>query len=75
MYMYMYMYTYIQCQCSPQHTCTVYVHNECWPNYHIARKFGGELNLAVWQSILQRTAKLKSAKISYLHNTYTCIIW
>ena len=34
------------------------IHN----NYHIAGKFGGELNLAVWRSTLT-TAKLKSAKI------------
>ena len=34
--------------------------------YRIAGKFGGELNLAVWRSIIT-TAKLKSAKISYLH--------
>jgi hypothetical protein len=31
-------------------------------NYRIAGKFGGELNLAVWQ-IDQPTAKLKSANI------------
>ena len=35
-------------------------------SYRIARKFGGELNLAVWRSQLA-TAKLKSASISYLH--------
>ena len=34
--------------------------------YRIAGKFGGELNLAVWRSIIT-TAKLKSAKISYSH--------
>ena len=34
--------------------------------YHIARKFGGELNLAVWRSAFA-TAKLKSANISYSH--------
>ena len=33
--------------------------------YRIAGKFGGELNLAVWRSAFA-TAKLKSAKISYL---------
>ena len=31
----------------------------------MARKFGGELNLAVWRSIT--TAKLKFTKISYSH--------
>ena len=31
--------------------------------YHIARKFGGELNLVVWHAVLGETAKLKSAKI------------
>ena len=35
--------------------------------YCIARKFGEELNLAVWQS----TAKLNSANISYSH-IYVC---
>ena len=34
--------------------------------YRIARKFGRELNLAVWWST-RATAKLKSAKISYSH--------
>ena len=34
--------------------------------YHVAGKFGGELNLAVSQSIFA-TAKLKLANISYLH--------
>ena len=34
--------------------------------YRIARKFGGELNLAVYITI----AKLKSTKISYSHITY-----
>ena len=34
--------------------------------YRIAGKFGGELNLAVWRSILQ-PPNLKSAKISYSH--------
>ena len=33
--------------------------------YRIAGKFGRELNLAVWRSAFA-TAKLKSAKISYL---------
>ena len=32
----------------------------------MARKFGRELNLAVWQSA-RATTKLKSAKISYSH--------
>ena len=35
-------------------------------NYRIARNFGGELNLAVWRSMLA-PAKLKSANISYIH--------
>ena len=34
--------------------------------YHIARKFGRELNLAVWRSTFG-TTKLKSANTSYLH--------
>ena len=34
--------------------------------YRIAEKFGGELNLLVWQSAFA-TAKLKSANISYSH--------
>ena len=34
--------------------------------YRIAGKFGGELNLAVWQSA-SATAKLKSANSSYLY--------
>ena len=38
-------------------------------DYRIARKFGGELNLAVWQSVFA-AAKLKSASISYL---YICV--
>ena len=38
----------------------------CSLMYRIARKFGGELNLAVWWSS-STTAKLKSAKISYFH--------
>ena len=42
----------------------MYNYNDCV--YCIAGKFGGELNLAVWQSTFA-TAKLKSANISYLH--------
>ena len=36
---------------------------------HVARKFGRELNLAVWRSTFT-TAKLKSVNISYLHTIY-----
>ena len=39
--------------------------------YRIDRNFGGELNLAVWQSNFA-TAKLKFANISYLH---ICVWW
>ena len=37
--------------------------------YCMAGKFGGELNLVVWQPAFA-TAKLKSTKISYLHIIY-----
>ena len=51
------------------------MHTECptfqgylinFVQYCIVGKLGGELNLAVWQSIFV-TAKLKSTNISYLH--------
>ena len=42
--------------------------------YHIAGKFGGELNLAVWWSA-RATAKLKSAKISYSHICMAIPYW
>ena len=35
--------------------------------HRIARKFGGELNLAIWHAVYITTTKLKSAKISYSH--------
>ena len=38
----------------------------CKSTYHIAGKFGRELNLAVWRSAYA-TAKLKSTNISYSH--------
>ena len=44
----------------------MYIHMSSIYIYRIAGKFGGKLNLAVWQSIIT-TAKLKSAKISYSH--------
>ena len=39
-------------------------HNTARVIYRIAGKFGGELNLAIWQSA-RTTVKLKSTKISY----------
>ena len=50
------------CHGVDNHTCSYYRSL----SYRIAGKFGGELNLAVWRSILQ-PPKLKSAKISYSH--------
>ena len=40
---------------------------------HVARKFGRELNLAVWRSTFT-TAKLKSVNISYLHICNICMV-
>ena len=44
----------------------------CCHNIHITGKFGGELNLVVWQFIFA-TTKLKSTNISYLQ--ITLFIW
>ena len=50
-----------------EYTCmTISIKTKLRMKYRIAGKFGGELNLAVWRSIIT-TAKLKSAKISYSH--------
>ena len=41
--------------------------------YRIAGKFGGELNFHGGLAVCVTTAKLKSAKISYLHNIHMAI--
>ena len=45
----------------------IYICNKVKAIYRIDGKFGGELNLVVWQSTYA-TAKLKSTNISYLYN-------
>ena len=41
--------------------------------YHIAGKFGGEFNLALWQ-MTRRTAKSKSANISVCACMDMCVL-